>query len=314
MLPVSAPRSSEPPASAYAAWGVVCIVWGTTYLAIRIALESIPPGLLAGMRFATAGTLLCGYVIARGDRLPPRSAWPVQGLIGVLMLGIGNGLIVVAEQWIPSGIAAVSVASAPFWMTGIDAWRGGERLTARAATGFVIGFSGIVMLLWPDLHLDDGGGGSFVLGIVLGQLACFGWSIGSSLSKRVTVHGHILGASALQQLFGGLTMLAIGLAVGEWRDVSFTARTLSAELYLVAFGSLGAYSSYIYALQRLPISTVSLYAYVNPIIAVVLGTLIAKEPFGPRIVLAAGMVLGGIAVVRSVPLEIRSSKAAEVTK
>lgn len=314
MPSVSASRTSDPPASAYAAWGVVCVVWGTTYLAIRIALESIPPGLLAGMRFTTAGTLLCGYVIARGDRLPPRATWPVQALSGVLMLGIGNGLIVVAEQWIPSGIAAVSVASAPFWMTGIDAWRGGERLTGRAVAGFVIGFSGIAMLLWPDLRLGEGGSGSFVLGIVLGQVACLGWSIGSSLSKGITGHGRILGASALQQLFGGLMMLAIGLAVGEWRDLSFTTRTLSAELYLVSFGSFGAYSSYIYALEHLPISTVSLYAYINPIIAVVLGTLIAREPFGPRIVLAAGMVLGGIAVVRSAPIEMRRSPSAEATK
>jgi drug/metabolite transporter (DMT)-like permease len=199
-------------------------------------------------------------------------------------------------------------------MTGIDAWRGGERLTAGAVTGFVIGFFGIVVLLWPELHRGGGGSHDFVLGIVLGQLACFGWSIGSSLSKRVTTGARILGASALQQLFGGLTMLAIGLAAGEWRDVSFTARTLTAELYLVAFGSLGAYSSYIYALEHLPISTVSLYAYINPIIAVALGTLIAKEPFGPRIVLAAGMVLAGIAVVRRATFEARSSISAEPAK
>jgi drug/metabolite transporter (DMT)-like permease len=289
----------NPPASAYAAWATVCIVWGTTYLGIRIALETIPPGLLGGMRFTIAGSALCAFVIARGDRLAPLRAWPVQALIGVLMLGIGNGFIVVAEQWIPSGIAAVSVASAPFWMTGIDALRGGERLTGRAIAGFVLGFAGIIVLLSPDLHVGGATGGRFILGMILGQLACLGWSIGSSMSKRTTVQGSALAASAVQQLSGGLVTLAVGLAVGEWQDLSFTTRTLSAELYLIVFGSLGAYSAYVYALQYLSISTVSLYAYINPIIAVILGTVIANEPFSARIVLAAAMVLGGIAIVRS---------------
>lgn len=107
--------------SAYAAWTAVCVLWGTTYLGIRIALETIPPGLLGGIRFTVAGSLLCAFVRLRGGRLPPLSEWPRQGLVGILMLGIGNGFVVVAEQWIPSGIAAVGVASAPFWMSGLAA-------------------------------------------------------------------------------------------------------------------------------------------------------------------------------------------------
>src|SRR6476620_1334092 len=120
-LAVSTRVSRVPPTSAYAAWGAVCVLWGTTYLAIRIALEAFPPGLLGGIRFTIAGATLAAFVKVRGDRLPPRSEWPRQALIGVLMLGIGNGFVVVAEQWIPSGIAAVGVASAPFWMSGVAA-------------------------------------------------------------------------------------------------------------------------------------------------------------------------------------------------
>src|SRR5688572_7904597 len=157
------------PTSAYAAWIAVCVIWGTTYLAIRIALETFPPGLLGGIRFTLSGLALGIFVKLRGFRLPPPSDWPMQALIGVLMLGIGNGLVVVAEQWIPSGIAAVAVASAPFWMTGIESMVGGERLTARTLAGFCIGFGGIVLLLWRDLFQVGGTGFLFTAGIVLAQ-------------------------------------------------------------------------------------------------------------------------------------------------
>jgi drug/metabolite transporter (DMT)-like permease len=295
---LSSPVPHTPPTSAYAAWIAVCILWGTTYLGIRIALETIPPGLLGGIRFTVAGATLCALVLARGGRLPPLSEWPKQGLIGVLMLGIGNGFVVVAEQWIPSGIAAVGVASAPFWMTGLVAVTGGERLTRGALSGFLLGFGGIVILIWPELFRGGAGGALFVAGIVAGQLACVGWSIGSLLSKRWTPQGTALAASAVQQLCGGLVTLAVGTAIGEWNEIAFSARSVTAELYLIVFGSLGAYSAYLYVLQHLPIATVSLYAYVNPVIAVILGTVIASEPFNPRIIAAAVMVLAGIGVVR----------------
>ena len=296
----SGPRASlPPPTSAYAAWVAICVIWGTTYLGIRFALETIPPGLLGGIRFTVAGLALCAVVRLRGQRLPPLADWPMQALIGVMMLGIGNGFVVVAEQWIPSGIAAVGVASAPFWMTGIEALVGGDRLSALTLGGFFLGFGGIVVLIWPDLFHGGTSGVTFILGIVLAQLACFGWSIGSSLSKRHTPHGGALAASAIQQVCGGVATLAVGTAAGEWHALAFSARSLAAEIYLIVFGSLGAYSAYVYALQHLPVATVSLYAYVNPIIAVILGTVIASEPFSPRVIVAAGLVLGGIAVVRA---------------
>jgi drug/metabolite transporter (DMT)-like permease len=223
----------------------------------------------------------------------------MQAFIGVLMLGIGNGFVVVAEQWIPSGIAAVGVASAPFWMSGIAALAGIERLTRRTLAGFSVGFGGIVVLIWPDLFRGGAGGTRFIVGVILLQLACLGWSIGSWLSRKHTPHGGAIAGSGVQQLCGGLVTLAIGSAIGEWNDVAFSVRSVGAEVYLILFGSLTAYSAYVYAMQHLPIATVSLYAYVNPVIAVVLGTMIAREPFSLRIVVAAAMVLAGMGVVRS---------------
>jgi drug/metabolite transporter (DMT)-like permease len=290
--------SQVPPTSAYAAWMTVCVLWGTTYLAIRIALEGFPPGLLGGIRFTIAGAALAAFVKLRGDHLPAAPEWPRQALIGVLMLGIGNGFVVVAEEWLPSGVAAVGVASAPFWMSAIGALAGLERFTLRTLAGFCVGFTGIVVLIWPDLFQDGTSGGHFVMGVVLLQVACLGWSIGSWLSMRFTPQGSVLASVAVQQLSGGLVTLVVGTVAGEWNAMTLSARAISAEAYLILFGSLGAYSAYVYALQHLPLATVSLYAYVNPIIAVILGVVLANEPFSPRIVVAAALVLGGIAAVR----------------
>ena len=292
---------NTPPRLAYVAWFAVCFIWGTTYLAIRIALETIPPTLLGGIRFVAAGLIVLAVVRLRGAELPPRRQWPRQALLGALLLGVGNGGVVWAELWIPSGIAAVGVASVPFWMSGAEAAFGGERVTGRALVGLAIGFSGIVLLIWPSLFVANVGAAGFGLGVSLVQLACVGWAVGSSLSKRTASSAGSFAASALQQLFAGCMLVGVGTVLGEWHELTFTARTIAAQLYLVVFGSLAAYSAYVYALNHLPIATVSLYAYINPIIAVLLGALVASEPFTPRIVAAAGLVLAGVAIVRSAP-------------
>ncbi len=285
--------------SAYVAWLAVCLVWGTTYLGIRVALETIPPALVGGIRYVIAGAVLGAILLARGERLPPRAYWPGLALLGFLMICLGNGGVIWAEQWVPSGIAAVVVASSPFWMAAIEALSpAGERLTRRVLLGLAIGFAGILALVWPDLTAGSGLGKQFGLGLVALQVACIGWAIGSSYSKRHARDENALAAAALQMLFGGLMMLAIASARGEWRDLTFTARSLAAEIYLILFGSLVGYTAYVYALKHLPVSTVSMYAYVNPVIAVLLGSLLLDEPFGPRVVIASAMVLVGIAVVR----------------
>jgi len=288
------------PRLAFAAWLAVCLIWGTTYLAIRLALETIPPMLLGGIRFFVAGAILCLVVRFWTGALPPAREWPRHAVLGALMLGIGNGGVVWGERWIPSGLAAVNVAALPFWMAGSAAALRGERVSQRAVIGLAIGFSGIVLLIWPSLFLGDAKGHRFVFGVLLVQLACVGWAVGSSLSKRWSLTS-VVGGSAMQQLFAGLLLIAAGTALGEWGELTFTAQTVAAQIYLIAFGSLIAYSAYLYALAHLPIATVSLYAYVNPIIAVLLGTLFVNEPFTPRLAAAAALVLAGVMIVRRPP-------------
>lgn len=284
--------------TAYLAWMSVCVIWGTTYLAIRIALETIPPALVGAFRYISAGAVLMLVLAARRQPMPALRAWFGLGLAGFLMIVLGNGGVIWAEQWVPSGIAAVTVASTPFWMIGVEAaLPGGERFSLRAAVGLAIGFGGIVLLVWPDLF---GGisGRNYALGMLALQVACLGWALGSSYSRRHAQNENALSAAAVQMLLGGLMMLAIALVRGEWDGLSFTPRSLAAEVYLAAVGSLAGYPAYIYALKHLPVSIVSLYAYANPIIAVLLGALLLAEPLGLRVIVATAAVLLGITVVR----------------
>jgi drug/metabolite transporter (DMT)-like permease len=300
--------------SAYLAWLAVCLIWGTTYLAIRVALETVPPALVGAIRFTIAGVILIVILRARGERLPDRLSWGALALVGGLLIGLGNGGVVWAEQSVPSGFAALIVASIPFWMSGIEAaLPGGERLTARIVAGLIVGFSGIVLLVWPDLTAGGVSGRQFAVGVIALQVACFGWAIGSSYARRRAREENALGAAAFQMLFGGLLMALVATALGEWQRLTFTWRSGLAELYLLVIGSLAAYPAYVYALKYLPVSTVSLYAYINPVIAVVLGTLLLDEPFGPRVIVAAALVFLGIAVVRWKPkVELGTRSAFQV--
>lgn len=288
---------------AYLAWVFVCLVWGTTYLAIRIALETIPPMLMAGLRYVTAGLILTVTLRLRGERMPERDAWRSLVVLGILLIGFGNGGVVWAEQTVTSGLTAVLVATSPFWMVGIDALTPhGEPLTLRKTVGLIIGFVGIILLVWPELGVG-GGGRAFLGGVMAAQVACVGWAIGSTYARR-RGHTHarnenVLVTAAFEMLFGGAFMLLAGVARGEAHWIAFTPRTGGALAYLIVAGAIGGFTAYAYALKHLPIATVSLYAYVNPVIAVVLGTLILKEPFNARIGVAAAVVLGGMALVRS---------------
>ncbi len=285
---------------AYVAWTAVCLIWGTTYLGIRICLETIPPMLMGGLRWVCAGLLVTAYLALRGVPLPPPARWPSILLLGFLLLVLGNGGVVVAEQWIPSGLAAVVVAASPFWMAAVEAcFPDGERLRAAVVAGLVIGFGGILVLVWPELDLRAGGDAAFVAGVVALQIASIGWSLGSSYSRRHARQENVLSTTAFQMLAGGVMMLLIGSARGEWAHLAFTARTASALAYLSTVGAIGGFVAYTYALRHLPVSFVSLYAYVNPIIAVALGVLILGEPFDRRMAAAAALVFAGVAVVQS---------------
>ena len=286
---------------AYVSWSAVCVAWGTVYLGIQVALETVPAGLLAGLRWTIAGVLLATLGPMFGARLPPIRTWGSLALTGALLIVIGNGGVVWAQQHVASGLAAVVLAMVPFWSVLIEACLPlGERVTRRAAAGLALGFAGIVVLVWPELTFRGQEGAMFVYGILALQLACVGWALGTSYTKRTAQTASPLGAAAIQMLFSGVILIAIGTVAGEWRQLSFTPRTAGAMIYLVLVGSIVGYCAYVYALKFLSIATVSLYAYVNPIIAVLLGSLLLDEPFGARTVAAAALVLTGITVVRSI--------------
>jgi drug/metabolite transporter (DMT)-like permease len=297
----------SPARRAYAAFIITSIVWGTTYLAIRIALETIPPMLMASARWIVAGTVLIAALAARGEKLPGPREWPALTILGILLLGFGNGAVVWAELTVPSGLTAVLVATVPFWMVGIDAAANrtapaatADPLATRRVIGLLVGFSGIVLLVWPELKVSGARG--FLTGVISTQIACIGWALGSSYAKRRAragaVEENVLASAAFEMLFGGVALLVVGVALGEWSRVAFTPRTTLALAHLIVFGSIAGFTAYIYALKHLPVATVSLYAYINPLIAVVLGVLILHEPFSVRMAAAAAIVLAGMAMVR----------------
>jgi drug/metabolite transporter (DMT)-like permease len=318
--------------NAYFAWAAVCIIWGTTYLAIKISLETVPPFIVGGLRFTCAGLVLAAIRLAQGKQIPSARALLDAAIVGALLLGFGNGGVVYAEQFVPSGLAAVLVAAVAFWMVGVEALvPGGERLTRRSLIGLLIGFAGIVLLVWPDLFVNGAAGSSpgsgagsdsgsgagshpgshpavadhvggpgwgFALGVIALQMACFGWALGSSYARRHrTAQDDLITTSAFQMFFGGAVMLIVATLTGEWSHVAFTARTGSALFYLFAVGSLVGFVAYIYALGHLSTSFVSLYAYVNPVVAVILGSLILGEPFGWRLIGSIAIILAGMTVV-----------------
>lgn len=283
---------------AYLAFVTVCLVWGTTYLAITVALETVPVLLVAGLRWITAGLLLCVIVLASGRRLPSRRMWGPLILLGFLMNIVGNGCVVWAQQYVPSGLTAVLIAITPFWQALLERLLpNGDRFSRRALAGLTIGFAGIVVLVWPSMTQGGAGGRAFVLGVVAIQIACIGWVIGTSYAKRHELGDDPFPSTALQMVFSGIMLLTLATIQGQWSELTFTPRSLGAMAYLAIAGSLIAYSAYIYAIQHLPLSTVSLYAYINPMIAVALGTALLGEPLSPRIVLAAALVLIGTWIV-----------------
>jgi drug/metabolite transporter (DMT)-like permease len=294
--------SSRDRTLAYAAWVTICVVWGTTYLAIRVALESVPVALVGGLRWTAAGVILIAALRFLREPLPHPRTWGSISVAGFLMIVLGNGGVVWAEQYVASGLTAVVIAVVPFWTVVVEAMLPrGERLTTRTMVGLIVGFAGIIVLVWPELRIDGQNGRLFLAGLVSLQIACLGWALGTAFARRSVTVASPVAASAVQMLLSGLLMTAIGTAMGEWSRLTFTARSAAGLIYLVLIGSVVAYSAYVYALKHLPLSLVSQYAYVNPLIAVALGSLLLGEPFSMRTVVAAALVLAGIAIVRSLP-------------
>ena len=283
---------------AWIAWIAVCVIWGTTYLGIKVALETIPPFLMGGLRYVAAGVVLAAALAVQGRPLPSRSDWGGLAILGFFMFLFGNGGVVWGEQYVPSGLTAVIVGTSPFWMVGIDAMvTRGQQMFVRQWLGMLVGFLGIVLLVWPDITAGGVTDRGFFAGVIALQIACIGWAIGSAYTRRHVAPRDVLGAASLQMLFGGLFMLLAGTALGEWGDLSFTPKTTVALVYLTLLGSVVAFAAYSYALRHLDVAVVSLYTYVNPVIAVALGTILLDEPFHLRMLIAGAIILAGIVIV-----------------
>src|SRR6058998_54833 len=279
---------------ALVAYLVVCVVWGSTYLAIKVGVGELPPFLFAGLRFLVAGLLVLGLALALGDRLPRRlSDWRTQGIVGVLLLAGGNAFVVWAEQYTASGIASIFVVTVALWMAFFDAIipGGSGELGWRVVTGLLLGFLGTALLVGANpaeiLHAD-------LRGPLALTCASASWSLGSVYSKRHKTNTSPYIGAALQMLAGGGAVALLGTALGEWSRWHLTAKGAGAVAYLVVFGSILGYSAYTYALRHASPTIVGTYAYVNPVIAVLLGWLILREPVTARTFLAMALILGAV--------------------
>jgi drug/metabolite transporter (DMT)-like permease len=287
-------------ALAYIAFAIVCIVWGTTYLAIRVAVRTIPPFLMTGTRFIVAGALLWVFARLKGETLPRgRRTFREILFVGLLMVGIGNLSVAGAEQWVPSGIAALLVATAPFWAALMERMRpNGERIDVRRGIGMLIGFVGVALLVTPG-----GAGGAFDLHFLLGalmiQMGSIAWQYGTVRGKYNLKDVPPFISSALQMLAGGIAVMIVGLLIGETKRLTLTTQGLVSLAYLSIFGSLVAYTAYVYALKKVPVTKMSMYAYINPLVAVVLGWLILNERLTWISIAAMAIILGGVALVQS---------------
>lgn len=283
-------------APAYFAFAITSLCWGSNFLAIRVALETLPTMLMTGLRYAIAGAALMIICLLTKQRLPEKkSEWSRHAMIGTMMIGVGACAVVWAEHYITSGWTALLLSTGPFWMVMVESVRGNhQQITAPKLAGIAVGFVGVVLLIAPKI-----GGQSFdamfLAGVVALQIAGIAWSIGSVWAKYGAFTARPFVASAMQMLAGGSVMCLLGLLAGEAAHFSFTPRTLAAFAFLTIFGSLGAYSAYVFSLSRLSTITVSLYDYVVPAIAVLLGWLILSEPVGWRTIVSLALITSGVA-------------------
>lgn len=284
---------------AWSALVVVYLVWGSTYLAIRVGVRDLPPGIMAGIRYLIAGALLYPVAIRTGDvqtravDRPGRKQWLACGVVGLLLLVLGNGGVSVAEQTVPSGLAALLVATVPLWMILFAVPIQRQRLGVRAATGLLLGLIGVAVLAGGGLQGGPLSGALIVLG------ASAAWGLGSVLGHRLPLPRRALVAAAIEMLIGGVILLIAAAAGGEFADVRWGdvhATSWFALIWLILPGSILAFTAYGYSLAHLPVSTVSTYAYVNPVVAVILGTALLNEAFGPREILGAVLVVASVAL------------------
>ena len=278
------------------------IVWGSTYLAIRFSVETIPPFLHAALRFLISGAILYIWRRMSGDPAPTLSNWKSTAIIGTALLLGGNGLVAWAERTVPSGIAALMISTSPFWLVLFESLRtGGAKPTWQSIAGLIAGFGGVFILIGPAEIM--GGEGRFdTFGIVLLLFAPFFWSLGSIYAKGADMPKSTLLGTGMEMLAGAVALFIVSLAKGELSGFSLGQVSMRSWLgltYLITFGSLVGFVSYGWLLHNAPVSLMSTYAYVNPVVAVFLGNLLAAEPLNARILIASAIIIGSVIFINS---------------
>jgi drug/metabolite transporter (DMT)-like permease len=295
------------------AFALVYVFWGSTYLGIRIGVEHIPPMLMTGTRFLIAGVIMLAWCAITGRRIRITLAEGVRlGIIGALLLSIANPILARAEEVVPSGLAALIVSATPLWFLLIDTWLfRGDHVSRRGMIGLVLGIAGIVVLLWPKLRemssspLDR----RVLLAALTLPLASLAWALGSALSKRWQGGIDAFSATGWQMAIAGALNLCLALALGDPSRARWTASGIGAIAYLIVFGSWVGYSAYIWLLQNVPMPKVATYAYVNPVVAVFLGWVLANETVDRYILTGSAIIVGAVALVTSAKVKSKAGEA-----
>lgn len=276
----------------------VYLIWGSTYLAIRFAIETIPPFVMGGVRFLIAGGALYAWLRSRGVPAPTRLNWRATAIVGGLLLAGGNGGVILAEELVPSSIAALIVAMVPVWMTLLN-WKWGDRTrpTTGVGVGVVLGMIGIALIAAPA----SGTSGTInPIGVIILLGASLSWAIGSLYARRATLPSDPLMSTAMEMLAGGVLMLALGFITGQTAQVHLeliTAQSLVAVAYLIVFGSLIGFTAYVFLLKVTTPAIVSTYAFVNPVVAVFLGWAFAGEALTVRTLIAAAVIVAAVVLI-----------------
>ena len=287
------------------AFAAVYIIWGSTYLAIRLLIDTLPGFSMVGLRFFIAGAILYGFARWRGEAAPSRAQWRNTSVIGIMLLFVGTGAVVWATYRIDSGLAALMVGMEPLWMA-LLLWlwpfgtTPGRRPDARTLGALLVGFLGAAILAAPGTDLQTGE--TRLLPLLVISLGCISWAAGSLWSRQADLPPSQWINTSCQMLSGGLALVVYGTAIGEWnqfqlQNVSWTS--FMAFLYLVVFGSLVAFSAYSWLIRTTEPTLVATHAYVNPVVAVFLGWLIANEPVGPRTLVASALIVGSVVLLTS---------------
>jgi drug/metabolite transporter (DMT)-like permease len=299
-----------------AAFAAVYIFWGSTYLAIKYAIETLPPFLMAGSRFLFAGSIL--YLWARFSKdyeKPSLKHWRTSFIVGTLLLLGGNGGVVLAQHYISSSLAALLVATEPFWIVLLSwLWLKGARPNWKAALGLLIGFFGVYLLIGGQSESAGGAGGQ-VLGAFFVIAGAFSWALGSMYGLRATTPKSSALTAGMQMLSGGAVLTLVGFLKGEWatfNPADVSANSVLGVIYLIIFGSLIGFTAYSWLLKNAQPAMVATYAYVNPIVAVFLGWLIAGESFTGQMLVGAGIIVGSVVLITSHDKDEKDSEEVEM--